>query len=251
MLSKPFLVLILGLVALRPANAQPPPHRPWSGGVFASTDSQPYRGASGKVRVFPFISYRSQTLEWYGPFVRYRAASISEWNLWIRGQVDFGAFDEDDASFLEGMGDRSTTFLLGLGLQRNLNNMWSVSLSADRDIFGAHDGVESVFGLSRRIGHPFMPLSGSVSGGLRFQDKQWTRDRVAVSEEQAREDRPQYNPDLSIHPYLSAMAMYRFSERWMATAGLRYEWLDSTWTGSPLVSDKGRLTSIMTLSYVF
>lgn len=245
------LCIVLSLVAGLPLTAQPPAPRPWSGGVFATTDSQPYRGATGKTRVLPFVSYRSQTLEWYGPFLRYRAATVSDWHLWLRGQVDFGAFDEDDSTFLEGMGDRSTTLLLGLGVQRNLNPDWSVSLSADRDVFGAHDGVESVLGVTRRIGRPFLPLSGSVSGGVRFQDKLWTRDRVAVSEAQAREDRPRYRPDVSVHPYLSGMAMYRFSERWLATAGLRYEWLDSSWTDSPLVSDKGRLTSIVTVSYLF
>ncbi len=245
------LFIVLSLAAGLPLDAQPPAPRPWSGGVFATTDSQPYRGADGKVRVFPFVSYRSQSLEWYGPFLRYRVAAVSDWNVWLRGQVDFGAFDEDDSAFLEGMGDRSTTLLLGLGVQRNLNDDWSVSLSADRDVFGAHDGVESVLGVTRRIGRPFLPLSGSVSGGVRFQDKRWTRDRVAVSEAQALEDRPQYRPDVSVHPYLSGMALYRVSERWLATAGLRYEWLDASWTDSPLVSDKGRLTSIVTVSYLF
>jgi outer membrane protein len=249
---KPLFILSgLAFILSHTLSAQPPAPRPWSGGVFAATDSQPYRGADGKLRVFPFVSYRSQTLEWYGPFVRYRLTALSDWHIWLRGQVDFGAFDESDSPFLEGMGDRSTTLLMGLGVQRNLNPHWSMSLSADRDVFGAHDGLESVVGITRRIGAPFMPLSGSVSGGVRFQDKRWTRDRVAVSAEQARDNRPEYNPDLSVHPYLSAMGMFRISERWMTTAGLRYEWLDSSWTNSPLVSDRGRLTSIVTFSYLF
>lgn len=225
--------------------------RPWSAGAFVMTDSQPYRDADGQTRVLPFVSYRSPVLEWYGPFVRARVLRAENWSLGLRGQVDFGAYDEDDSDILQGLGDRKTTFLLGMGIEGQLSQNWSLSLSADRDALERHEGTEAVLGLSRRFGHPRAPFSASASTGIRFQDKRWTRDRVGVPGDKAREDRPAYSPDLSIHPYLSTMVLYRFQERWMATAGLRYEWLDTTWQDSPLVSDRGRLTSMFTLSRSF
>lgn len=234
-------------------QAQPPegPFRPWSAGGFVMTDSQPYRGADGNVRVLPFVSYQGRSVDWYGPFLRYRHAFGGNWTLSLRGSLDFGAYDEDDADILSGLGDRENTFLLGAGVEKRTGAAWSVSLHVDRDILGGHDGTEVVAGISRRIGHPRAPFSASVGGGMRFQDDRWTRDRVGVPEDKAREDRPAYAPGSSLHPYLSTMVLYRISDRWITTLGLRYEWLDDTWRDSPLVSAEGRLTSMFTLSRSF
>lgn len=233
-----------------PGGGRPAP-RPWSGGLFMTTDSQPYRDADGIVRVFPFVSYRSRNVEWYGPFIRYRFAEAGGWSFFARGQVDFGAYDEDDSDILRGLGDRSTTVLLGAGVGYELSRRWRVHLSADRDVLGAHDGTEAVWGVTRSFGSPFAPFSGSLSAGARFQDKDWTRDRVGVPAERAREGRAAYSPEESLHPYVSMRAMYRFTDRWLASLGLRYEWLDDSWRDSPLVEDRGRFTTIATLSYAF
>ncbi len=250
----PLLLIFLSLSQL--LHAQPPEgargaFRPWSVGGFVMTDSQPYRGADGIVRVLPFVSYQGRAVDWYGPFVRYRHPLGAGWTLSVRGTLDFGAYEEDDAEILTGLGDRRHTFLLGAGLEKRLGTAWSASFHVDRDVLGRHDGTEAVAGVNRRIGHPRAPFSANFGGGVRFQDDRWTRDRVGVPADKARADRHAYSPGSSFHPYVSTMVIYRVTERWVTTLGLRYEWLDDTWQDSPLVSDRGRLTSMVTLSRSF
>lgn len=249
-----FLLLCFILLPLRVTLAQPPGASlppPWSAGLFAVTDSQPYRGADGQARVLPFLSYRSRQVEWYGPFFRYRPFPQDPLGFRLRAQLDFGAYDESDAPILEGLGNRRDTLLLGAGVEKTLFPGWSAQLSVDRDVLGRHEGTEAVLGLTRRFGSPFAPFMASVSTGLRFQDRKWTADRVGVPADRAREDRPAYAPGESIHPYISSMVLYRIRENWQASVGLRYEWLDDSWRDSPLVSDRGRLSSMWTLSYSF
>jgi len=239
---------LMHLRAQAPGGAPPPP---WSVGLFAATDSQPYQDADGQARILPFISHRGRQVEWYGPFLRYRPFPLDPLGFRLRAQWDFGAYEEKDSPVLQGMGNRRDTLLLGLSVEHVLHGRWSAQLSADRDVLGRHDGAEAVLGLTRRFGSPFAPLSASLSAGLRYQDRKWTADRVGVPAAKAREDRPAYEPGSSLHPYLGTMLLYRFREHWLASAGLRYEWLDDSWRDSPLVADRGRLTSIWTLSRSF
>jgi len=249
----PLRILTLLPLLLTPLAAQPPsgPPRPWSAGVFAMTDSQPYNGAPGNVRVFPLLTYRGPTLELYGPLFRYHVWREDDWTLTLRGQIDFGAYDEDDAPILEGLGDRSTTFVLGVGISRRLTRAMRGSVSIDRDAFNRHEGTEALVGLTRQLIPPFAPFSASATIGLRMEDKRWTRDRVGVPENRATPERPAYSPNASVHPYLSVMTLYRFREHWAATASIRAEWLDDTYRDSPLVSDNYRITGLFTLAYTF
>ncbi|MEX2607173.1 MAG: MipA/OmpV family protein [Kiritimatiellia bacterium] len=248
---KIFPLFLLSALISVPLAAQPPPARPWSAGVFTMTDSQPYKDADGIVRVFPFISYRGPRLEVLGPMVRYKLISHEGWTLRVRGAVDFGAYEEDDSAILNGMGDRDTTLLLGLGVIRDLSPNWNSYLTVDRDILGQHDGLEANAGFSRRLGSPRQPLSATLTAGLRLEDKRWTRDRVGVPEDRSREDRPAYSPDHSLHPYIGALAVYRITDRWVTTLILRHEWLDSVYSDSPLVADDTRFTSMFSFSYSF
>lgn len=245
-----FSVVLAGLAAFT-LSAQPPPARPWSVGVFTMTDSQPYKDADGIFRVFPFISYRGPRLEVLGPMVRYRVLAHDGWTLRIRGALDFGAYEEEDSQILEGLGDRKTTLLLGLGINRDLTPDWSLYLTADRDVLGQHNGLEANTGIARRLGSPRQPLSATLTAGIRFEDERWTRDRVGVPENRSRDDRPAYSPDDSLHPFIAGFILYRLTDRWVSTVALRHEWLDSVYSDSPLVADKTRFTSMFTLSYTF
>lgn len=215
------------------------------------TDSQPYKDADGILRVLPFVSYRGSRLDLLGPMARYRVRVQDGWTLTLRGTLDFGAYKEEDSQILEGLGNRKTTLLLGLGINRDLASAWSVYLNVDRDVLGQHNGLEANTGIARRIGSPRQPLSATLSTGLRFEDRRWTRDRVGVPEDRSREDRPAYAPDSSLHPFLAAFIIYRVTDRWVGTLALRQEWLDSVYSDSPLVADKTRFTSMFSLSYTF
>ncbi len=248
-LALSLLLLLPHAFAQQPAGRPTP--RPWSAGVFAFTDSQPYRGASGQTRVFPFISYRSERLQWFGPFLRVKAAEFGGWSLTARARADFGAYKEDDAEILQGLGDRKDTLLLGLGLRRSLLPGLDLSLHADREALGRHDGWESEIALSHPIGSPRDRLSGSLNFGLRHQDRAWTMDRTGVPEEKAREGRPAYQPGHSLHPFVGGQTLYKITDRWVATGILSVDRLDDAWTDSPLIQDTWTLRTVLTVAYTF
>ncbi len=239
------LLLLPGLLS----HAQPT--SPWSAGVMALTDSQPYRGADGRLRAFPFLSYRGPNLEWYGPLLRYAFARPSPWTLRATAQLDFAAYDEDDAPILRGLGDRDPTLLLGLSAETKISSPWTLRLGAERDALGRHEGAQAHLDLSRAIGSPRAPLSGALSAGLAFQDSRWTRDRVGVPSDKALPSRPAYSPGFSLHPRLAARLLYRLSPHASLSVGVRLELLDDTWRDSPLVSDPTRTETFLTLAFSF
>jgi len=244
-------LLLLGL--LPPLRAQPPQQTPppWSAGLFVSHDSQPYRGAGGDTRVLPFVSYRGERLQWFGPLLRYRLAHGRAGSLALHSRVQFAPYEEDDAPILEDLGDRSTTALGGFDAELQLNRAWSGVFSLEMEMFGAHDGVETSAALERRLGHPGMPLFGAIGGGIRFQDENWNQNSVGVPADKARPGRPAYDPGASTHPFVYARVLYRPAPRYTLQLFLRATFLDDTWTDSPLIGDEVRTGGFLTAGYSF
>lgn len=247
------MIPVAALLAPLILYAQPPgvPASPWSAGVFAAYDSQPYRGAGEEWRAYPFISYRGERFQWYGPSVRYALFQGEAWTLSVHAGVQFPPYEEDDSDALEGMGDRSTTVVGGLNLETRLRGPWELRLSLDGELFGAYDGLQASAALARSIGSPRAPLSGSLAAGVLAQDEKWTAYHVGVPEGKARTDRPAHHPDAGLHPFAAGRVLWRVRGDWTAMLMVRMEFLDDSWRDSPLVADDTRTTGLLTVGYSF
>ncbi|WFB35755.1 MipA/OmpV family protein [Kiritimatiellota bacterium B12222] len=244
--------MIIGLCI--PLSAQPPATprpSPWSAGVFVATDSQPYAGASRKVRVLPYASYRGERLVWNGPLLQYKIQQSKKSSFAVHGLLQFAAYDENDAPILEGMGDRQNTLLAGIDWTYRPYPPLMLIASFDTDILGVYNGQQVTLGLQHAIGRPWNTFSGSVGAGLLIQDQNWTRYFVGVPTNKATPERPAYAPSESFHPYLSAQILLRFNQDWALFSLARVEFLDETWRDSPLIGDDYRLMIYSAVSYTF
>ncbi len=235
-------------------RAQPPQSiSPWSGGVMAIWDSQPYKQASGQVFAFPFVSYRGERIEWQGPRVRIHLLEGESWKLAGHATVQFPAYAEDDAPILEGMGDRSTTLVTGLDARYPFHPRWSVHSKLDVEAFGAYYGVQWIQGLRWSYGSPASrnPLFGHLEVDLVAQDKRWTGYMVGVSSGQTRPDRPAYTPQSTVFPAIGGTAIYRLGQKWSLFAAARFDAVGPEWLDSPLIENDYRLQTLLALQRTF
>ncbi|MDF3128971.1 MipA/OmpV family protein [Kiritimatiellaeota bacterium B1221] len=215
------------------------------------SDSQPYVGAGRSVRIYPSVSYEGKKMKWRGPILQYKLLEREKWNVSAHTLVQFAPYEEEDASILEGMGDRSDTLLAGLDwVYRPLPSLL-VLASFDADILGAYDGIQATLGLQQMLGKPWETFSGSLGAGLLLQDQTWTQYFVGVPESKATPERPAHTPGESFHPYLSAQLLIRISKSWSWFTLSRIEFLDETWRDSPLIADDYRLVTFTALNYSF
>jgi outer membrane protein len=240
------------------AGAQPPPGArpsPWSVGALVITDSQPYTDADGIVRVLPSVVYRGERLEVLGPLVRYRLFRNEWWDVHAIGAVEFSPYEEDDSPVLNGLDEPDPTLIAGVtgrfSLEPLLGKPLSLTVSTEGDVLGEHGGYQATFGASYRLGSPRQTFSGGLGAGVLLQDENWTNYFVEVPLARQTETRPAYEASSSVNPYLALRVMIRFNRNWSLMGLARLEWLDDSYTDSPLVSDDTRTITFVGLNYSF
>ena len=83
--------------------------------------SSPYRDYDGGVtQVIPAISYNGARLQILGPNIQFGLLGSGKLRLAAVGSYRIGVYEEDDSDYLNGMGDRDSTFMAGLGLRAEL-----------------------------------------------------------------------------------------------------------------------------------
>lgn len=258
---KPFLFVLclIFMLSLTPeAGAQPPPGArpsPWSVGALVITDSQPYTDADGIVRVLPSVVYRGERLEVLGPLVRYRMFRNEWWDVHAVGAVEFSPYEEDDSPVLKGLDEPDPTLIAGVSgrfsLEPLLGKPLSLVFTAEGDVLGEHSGYQATAGAAYRLGSPRQTFSGGLGFGVLLQDDNWTNYFVEVPLASQTETRPAYEASSSVNPYLALRVMVRINRNWSLMGLARLEWLDDSYTDSPLVSDDTRTITFVGLNYTF
>lgn len=249
-----FIFTFVYFILFQSLSAQAPTDKkssPWSAGIFAAFDSQPYKGSGRSVRVYPSVSYRGDKLKWHGPLLQYSLIKEDTWNVSAHTLIQFAPYKENDASILVGMGDRSDTLLAGIDWTYRPLPFLLVLASLDAEAFGAYDGLQATLGLQHMIGRPWNRFSGSLGAGVLLQDQNWTQYFVGVPTDKATPSRPSHTPGDSFHPYISAQFLIRMTLNWSWFALSRVEFLDETWRDSPLIADDYRLVLYTALNYSF
>lgn len=249
----PLFALPSLLFAQPPRDAPLPPPSPWTAGLMAGWDSQPYREARGEAVAFPFLSYRGERLQWLGPQLLYAFYLEGPWTVSGHATLQFPAYEEDDAEILRGLGDRSYTLLSGFHLRYELNRRWELASRLNVESLGAHDGVQWTQSLKRNVGSPRgpFPLFGSVALELVAQDANWTDDFVGVPADKSRPGRPAYSPGATAFPAIGLTAVYRLNSTWSLFATSRFDFLPSEWSNSPLIEKDHRFQILTALQYSF
>ena len=212
--------------------------------------SSPYRGTDDiDLKVIPALSYTGERLQIYGPRIQYGFGTTG--TLKFAGILNyrFGAYEEDDSTYLSGMEDREDTLMGGLSIQKTFPSQFRLSLNYSHDLFDRIGGGLASTSLSKGIrwrDYRLRPLLG-----LNWMSKNLSQHDYAVPETQASETRLAYDLDDTLNPFIGFNFIHEFGNNYLFLLNARLEFLDSAITDSPLINDDYHLNLFSTLNYQF
>jgi outer membrane protein len=219
-------------------------------GLGAISRTSPYRGAkTWDVLPIPAISYIGERLQIMGLTAR---CGITDWGdvaLAATARYRFGAYDEDDSDYLEGMGDRDDTLLGGLALQVKLPEGFKLSTGYEHDLLDRTGGGIGRLGVEKS----FQQGSLTVSPQLALN---WLTDKLAdyeygVPADRARAGRPAYHPGdaVTVEAGVSLLRELNADWRFILTGSVAF--LPETIRDSPLVDRSQVFTSFIAITRQF
>lgn len=212
--------------------------------------SSPYRNSNAQpVQAIPAIFYIGERLQWTGPRVRYTLSGSTDWRLALQGDLRLGAYEEADSPYLAGMGDRDTTFMLGLAVIGDLPGNFRLSGSLSQDLFDRSGGQVASLSLSRGFQWGNARLSPSV--GVNWLSGNLAEYEFGVPAASATEWRPSYSPGSAVNPELGLSVFYEITTGWQLIGNIGVEQLDDTLTDSPLVDEERLAKGFLALGYTF
>lgn len=212
--------------------------------------SSPYRDSNAQpVQAIPAIFYIGERLQWTGPRVRYTLNGSTDWRLALQGELRLGAYEEADSPYLAGMGDRDTTFMLGLAVTGDLPGNLRLSGSLGQDLFDRSGGQIASLSLSRGFQWGNARLSPSV--GLNWLSDDLAHYEFGVPASAATERRPAYSPGSALNPELGLSVFYEITTGWQLIGNIGVEQLDTSLTDSPLVDEERLVKGFLALGYTF
>jgi len=223
-------------------------HNGLSAGPGVVVSDKPYKGMGAETNVFPFIMYQGQNFYIRGPNFGYTIYDKDKLTADALISWRFDGYDEDDSSDLKGMDDRDMTVELGASISYK-DGFGITQFSFLNDILGKHDGqvLRLSYGKLFRIQN--ITLTPSV--GLTWQSENFVDYYYGVRSKESRPSRPAYQPAASLNPFMSFQLTYKINERWNVFSNLECQWLDNEISGSPIVDQRYKTSSILGLIYEF
>jgi outer membrane protein len=219
-------------------------------GVGMIVRSSPYREYSGTVsQVIPAISYNGERLQIFGPRIQFGLAGTDKLRLAATGRYRIGVYDEDDSPYLQGMGDRSDTFMVGLGVQADLPLGVKALAIYEYDVTGNIGGSEARIGFGKPLQFGvfrFVPeiAFNWISADLSNYD-------FGVTQAQARTDRPAYALDDTYSVEAGFGLFVEITRDWLVIMNVAAESLSDEVTASPIVSEDHVIKGFAAINYVF
>jgi len=219
-------------------------------GAGVGLRTNPYRGAdSVVVQPIPVITYRGERLEIAGLRVRLRVAGRENLRLFATAVYRFGAYDEDDSDFLEGMDDREDTVFFGVEAQARLPHGIDAQIGYEHDLFGHGGGGRARTGVSKtfRTGR----LRCTPRLGLNWRTTSLADYEFGVPSAKATPTRPAYDPGDALSAEAGVNLGIKVTPDWQFTLNLGIELPGKDITDSPIVEDNAVLSLFAAGSYVF
>lgn len=250
-MTRSITVSILAIFIATAALAQPPDlgNKPrWSLGVAVISSPEPYVDADNDILVVPSVSFEYRKFYFRGIYAGY--------TFWERGgfQADavlrprFEGYEEDDSPFLSGMEERRKSADLGVDLQWERERI-GVSLALKTDILDRSGGQEALLQLYSPI--RFGPVRVEPRVGVAWQSADLTNYYFGVRPEEARPDRPAYEPGSALNLTGGVFVFSPVSRRLLFQGFVRIDQLDGNVEASPIVGDGRAVVGFVGLSYAF
>ncbi len=146
----------------------------------------------------------------------------------------FTALSDPGSDELDGI-DREITLDGGLSFSYALGERTSLSATVLQELTGEHDGQEVDLSVSTGLALGAVPLN--VTGGMSWKSQGLGSYLYGVEDGEATADRPEYDLDGSVTPYLSLSSGFALSEAAQLVGSVRVEFLPDGVTDSPIVED--------------
>ncbi|WP_193163767.1 MipA/OmpV family protein [Microbulbifer hainanensis] len=222
----------------------------WGVGIGVIGRSSPYVGSdTSVVQVIPAITYFGDRLQWVGPSLRYGILGSDKLRLALTANYRLGAYEEDDADILEGLGDRDATLLGGLGLIYEGPAGTEFELEYEHDVLNRVGGGTAAIRVSR--GFQFGTLRLVPELGVNWLSSEMADYDYGVPDYAAIPGRPAYEVGSSYTIEAGVGGLLELSENWRVVLNLAVENLDSEITDSPIVGDDNVIKGFAALTYSF
>ena len=219
-------------------------------GIAVFNKPSPYRGYEGdSSRVLPSVVYFGSRLRVLGPQVEWNLSQSSTTRLSLLGQYRFSAYDENDSSFLQGLGDREDTVMAGLKSKSRLGDHLDLELSVQIDILDRVGGAKADIAISRSWQINKTRLTPKLQ--LTYLDAELANHDYGVPSSQSSASRPAYDVAGSNNVEAGLNLAYSINRNWMIMGSLSSIWLDDNISDSPLVDESRTTRSFATAVYLF
>ena len=213
-----------------------------------------YKDHDHDAELKPRLEYRGEKFNLDFKSVSYSIYHSGTYNFEIIGKQIYSGYDSSDSSALKGMKDRDGSFDVG-GRASVRTPYGLLSLHVVSDVLGEHKGQE----VDLRFGAPFYQRLWSTSGeaqlgltlsqGVRWQSKDVIDHFYGVKSSEVSSTRHAYDGNSALIPYIGLEPTLSY-EDFTIDGGLRYEWLPSEITDSPIASGN-KLRVRLGLTYWF
>ncbi|SEA20868.1 MipA/OmpV family protein [Microbulbifer marinus] len=222
----------------------------WGVGLGVIGRSSPYVGSDTTViQVIPAITYFGERLQWVGPQLRYGLLGSGKLRLALSASYRLGAYEEDDADILEGLGDRDATLMGGLGL------VYEGPAGTEFEVLYEHDVLDRIGGGAAAIsvfrGFQFGNLRLVPELGINWLSSDLADYDYGVPESAAIPGRPAYAVGSSYTIEIGVGGLLELSENWRAALSVAVEQLDSEIRDSPIVGDDRVVSGFAAITYTF
>lgn len=219
------------------------------GGIVIGQTS-PYTGTPYSItRFFPTLTYISDTVKWFGPFLFIDLLNYT--NTSISGALiaRFGTYKEQESTALHHLGDRKTSLMSGISIKTKLPLNTSIQSTFTHDVTNVHNGSLIKVTLNKSTSYK----SFTTQWGL---DIEWISKSLAnyefgVPSSKTTSTRPSYElPHITtITPSLSNR--WFISKNWMyfSTVGLTF--LPSQVYNSPIVNKRTVVSYTLGINSLF
>ena len=219
-------------------------------GVGAIGRSSPYRDYNGSVtQVIPAITYNGNRLQVLGPNVIFGLVGTGNLRLAASGTYRLGVYDENDSDYLQGMGDRDSTFMAGLALQAELPMGFDMALSYQHDVLDRIGGGEARVSIDKSF--QFGTLRFSPELGVNWLAQDLADYDYGVSQKNATTVRPAYRLNSTSTVDVGIGMLYEVTTDWLVVMNIAVEFFDDEITDSPIVDEDYVVKGFFAINYVF
>ena len=219
-------------------------------GPGAISRSSPYRDYDGGVtQVIPAISYNGARLQILGPNVNFGLVGTGKLRLAVAGTYRVGVYDEDDSDYLEGLGDRDSTFMAGLALQAELPLGFDAALSYQHDVLDRIGGGEARIAVDKSFQWGKFRFSPEL--GVNWLAQDLADYDFGVPQNKATAARPAYRLDSVFTADVGVGILYEVTTDWLVVMNVAVEFFEDEITDSPIVDEDYVVKGFFALNYVF